>query len=314
VVAPGVVVSLVWVYYFSCEYCVTFIGAETASRRWYVLLLGVAALLAGAVSAVVLLRADGSLRRVRDTGVLKIGYAVEAPFSYLGPHQEVTGESAEAARKIAAQLGLARIEWVQTSFAQLIPDLLERRFDVIASGLVITPQRAALVSFSSPTSMLRPGVLVTAGNPLHVPPVVELAPSPGEPIAYVASSIVEDYLRGRGFSSDTLLAVPDPAAGVAAVQAGMARGFVLSLPSLRWMSSAHPGELQVLDGQGAVGNGLGSVPIAYAFRPEDRALRDAWDAVQRRYIASAEHISVAATFGISHDDILGAPPAPSNTP
>jgi polar amino acid transport system substrate-binding protein len=77
------------------------------------LLMGVG-LFALAVAGVTFFRgsfglADDTLTCVRRTGTLRIGYAVEAPYAFLGTNGEVTGESPEVARRIASRLGATRI-------------------------------------------------------------------------------------------------------------------------------------------------------------------------------------------------------------
>ena len=102
--------------------------------------------------------------RVRETGVLRIGYAVEAPYAFVAPSLEVTGESPETARLVANEIGVRHIEWVQVSFANLIPELLDGRFDLIAAGLFMTEDRLRQVSFSLPTLQVGPGVLMRADH------------------------------------------------------------------------------------------------------------------------------------------------------
>lgn len=96
---------------------------------------------------------DTSWRRVAAAGVLRVGYAVEAPYAFLIADGVPTGEGPESARQIAQRLGLARVDFVQVPFAELIPGLLERRYDLIAAGLFVTAERATRVRFSAPTEV-----------------------------------------------------------------------------------------------------------------------------------------------------------------
>jgi len=106
-----------------------------------------------ALSTAIVLRFpwDQSLTRLQREGTIRIGYAVEAPYAFLKPGGEVTGESPEVAKVIVGRLGIRHIEWRQSEFGSLISGLEAGRFDVIAAGIFITPERARRISFSEPT-------------------------------------------------------------------------------------------------------------------------------------------------------------------
>ena len=108
---------------------------------------------------------ESTFERVTRTGVIRIGYAVEAPFAFVDAQGQVSGESPAVARAVWQRLGI-RTEWVQTDFASLIPQLRTGRFDQIASGLFIRPDRQQLVAFTRPSLCLQPALLVRQGNPL----------------------------------------------------------------------------------------------------------------------------------------------------
>ena len=98
-------------------------------------------------------------------GFIRIGYAVEAPYAFLTPDGELTGESPEVAKRITSRLGIPRITWRQVEFASLIDELDAGRIDMIASGMFVTEERARRVAFSIPTFHTHQALLVRAGNP-----------------------------------------------------------------------------------------------------------------------------------------------------
>src|SRR5690606_32327848 len=135
--------------------------------------------LTGAVAAasVLVLAAAGcgspsdasTYERVRDTGVLRIGYANEAPFAYQDSTTgELTGEAPAIVRLVADDLGIAEVEGVLTEFGSLIPGLLAGRFDMIAAGMYVTPARCAQVAFSEPTYSIGEDRKSTRLNSSHV--------------------------------------------------------------------------------------------------------------------------------------------------
>ena len=85
--------------------------------------------------------AETTLERVKRTGEIRIGYANEAPFAYTLPDGRATGESPEIGRVVFDKMGVKKVSPVLTEWGGLIPGLLAGRFDVIAAGMYITPER-----------------------------------------------------------------------------------------------------------------------------------------------------------------------------
>ena len=133
--------------------------------RPYLILTGLALGL-GLLIALILFRSpDDSLANLRARGVIRIGYAIEAPYAYLADDGNVTGLDPEVARMVANRLGIPRIEWRLMEFDALLAGLKSGQYDVTAAGLFITPERARQVIFSQPTFQARPGLLVNPAIP-----------------------------------------------------------------------------------------------------------------------------------------------------
>lgn len=253
-----------------------------------------AALAAGA--AWLWLSEGGTLATIRRTGVVRVGYAVEAPYAFVGPGRRITGEGPETARLVAGRLGW-RIEWVQTDFDALIPDLLDERFDLVAAGLFVTPERERLVRFATPELQVPGGLLVRRGNPQGIRTYADLS-RPAVKAAAIAGS-VEALQLARLQAS--VVTVPDARSGVAAVESGLVAALALSWPSVRGMAAGQPGLEAVHDAQGQAG-----FLVAAAFRPEDEALARAWSEAQAHVLGSPAHLRAIAPFGFGAADL---PPA-----
>jgi hypothetical protein len=174
---------------------------------------------------------DDSLARVQRAGVLRVGYALEAPYAVLDPLGQPSGESPEVARAVAERLGL-RTAWILTSFDHLIPDLLADRFDLIAAGMFITPERALRVRFTRPTLRVRPGWLTLASRPLTLD-YAAVQPSTRFRIAVLQGSAEEALFRRHEVPADSLLSVADARSGQTAVLLGQASALALSCPRCR---------------------------------------------------------------------------------
>ncbi len=255
---------------------------------------------------------DDSLERVTGAGVLRVGYTVEAPYAWVQADGRVTGESPETAREVARQLGIARVEFVQVPFAELIPSLLDQRFDVIGAGLFVTEERRRRVRFAAPTLRVRPGLLVPAGNPKALTSSVDLLRRADLRVAVIQGAVEEARLLALGLPPDRLLGLPDAQAGLAAVAAGAADALALSLPTLRWMSLRVPGSFEVLVDTASAQTGGAEDRVGFAFRPQDAALQAAWDRAQARWTAGDEYRRLVERFGFTEDDRLAAlaPPVP----
>lgn len=263
------------------------------------------ALLLAMVWAGWLLLRDGSLNRVRSSGVLRVGYAVEAPYAWVTADGNVTGESPESARRIAARLGGLRIEWVQVPFAELIPSLRQRRFDMVAAGLFITEARARQVRFSDPTVRVVPALLVLQGNPRRVSPVLDAAAA-GPRVAVLDGSVEQTRLQALGLPPARLLVVPDAATGRVALAGGRADALALSLPTLQWMLQQLPGDFALLRDTAVPGAGD---RVGFAFHPDDAALQAAWNAAQAGWVGGEEHRRLVHGLGLLTEEMLARTPA-----
>lgn len=229
---------------------------------------------------------DDSLVRPQKSGVLRVGYSIGEPFAEVDAAGVPHGIAVDTIPVLARALGLTRIEWVQTSYAELIPDLLDRRFDVIAAQLIILPERQRWARFSDPVTPVRYDVLVPAGNPARIGPYSQLVPGADLTVAVVHESKAAAELGARGFTQALLMEVPDSDSGEAALRVGAVRALVLTDRALQAISNRHPTEFQIVaEPEGSAGLNP-TAWMAYVFRPEDDALRRAWnDAL--RHVAPA---------------------------
>jgi polar amino acid transport system substrate-binding protein len=252
-------------------------------------------------------RPDDSLERKRRAGVLRVGYAVEPPYALVGPGGVVTGESPEVARHLAARLGIPRIEWFQVGFADLIPQLRERRFDVVAAGLFVTPARAQLVRYSEPTLRVRPGWLTATGNPRQLGSYADTARRADVRVAVLRGSVEQAQMQRLGHPA--LLETPDAQTALAAVVHDRAEALALSLPTVRSMAAARPDRLAAIPAADAASRAPGAAPgadyVAFAFHPHDASLQQAWNRALAAYVGSDEHLAVLARFGFTRDDLPG---------
>lgn len=94
---------------------------------------------------------SGVVEDVRHRGLLKVGVGMFEPWVMCDANDELIGFEVDLARKLAEDLRV-RIQFVRMEWYFIVPALIERKFDVIVSGMSITPARSLLVNFSEPYS------------------------------------------------------------------------------------------------------------------------------------------------------------------
>lgn len=254
----------------------------------------------------ILLPRDTSLTHLQENKRIRIGYAIEAPYAYISTDGTVTGESIEVAKVIVEALGIDHIKWIETNFDTLIAGLLEDRFDVIAAGMFIQPERAKKVQFSNPTFHVKPGLLVPVGNPLQLHSYEDIA-SKGATVAVLYGSVEETLLRDAGVAESHLVLVPDALTGETALRTGLVDGLALSSPTVQWIATNDPTytteaivitKVSTLDPNWGYG--------AFAFRPTDDQLIEAWNRELSAYIGSPNHLNLITPFGFTEAELPGA--------
>jgi polar amino acid transport system substrate-binding protein len=94
--------------------------------------------------------AEDVLKEIQERGELRVGMQVGyVPFQMPGPEGSLIGLDADTARMAARSLGVG-LRIVGLSWSELIPALLEKKIDLIMSGMTITPQRNLEVVFTVP--------------------------------------------------------------------------------------------------------------------------------------------------------------------
>lgn len=249
---------------------------------------------------------DNSLTKLQEANTIRIGYSIEAPFSFVEPDGSITGLATMEARAITKRLGIKNIQWRLVEFGSLISELEADKIDVIAAGMYITKERAQRVRFSDPTFHVKLGLAVAKGNPKKLCSYEQLLASKELKIAVLAGSVEETLLVKTGFTPDRLISVPDVKSGKIAVATCMADALAVALPTLRWMISndktnlieiaknfKQP-ELVIKEKQGYG---------AFQFRIKDKQLQAAWNEQLKTFIGSTEQLEIYNRFGFSKEEL-----------
>lgn len=268
------------------------------------LLAGVAALgalgAAGCSRVATASTADGGdlLDRLRAAGVVRLGIAGEIPFGYIDKDGRLTGEAPELAEVIFKRLGVDAVQPVPTEFGSLIPGLKSQQFDVVAAGMYVNPERCEQVLFADPDYQMLDAFIVREGNPkgLHgYRDVVEKKARFATGTGYAEIQ----YAVDAGYEEGDILIVPDQVAGLNAVEAGRVDVFAGTALTVREVvkksrkaESTRP-FAPLVDGRPHVDGG------AFAFRPGETRLRDAFNTELRKLRKSGELFRILEPFGFT---------------
>ncbi|MCW5238865.1 ectoine/hydroxyectoine ABC transporter substrate-binding protein EhuB [Verminephrobacter eiseniae] len=245
--------------------------------------------------------AETTLQRILRTSEVRIGYANENPFAYTTPDGVVTGESPEIARKVFARLGVKKVDAVLTEWGALIPGLRAGRFDVIAAGMYVTPERCKQVAFADPQYQIADTLLVLKGNPKSLKSYADIAKQADVKLAVMAGTAELGYARKAGIKDGQILQVPDTTAQLQSVRTRRADAAVGTALTMKSLAAKGGAQLEALDNfiDDPKHTGYG----ALAFRPEDADLRDAVNEVLHAWLGTDDHLKTVAPFGFDKSNL-----------
>jgi polar amino acid transport system substrate-binding protein len=252
---------------------------------------------------------ETTLQRIQRAGVVRVGYANEAPYAYMDEDAgRLTGEAPEIARVVLNEMGVERVEGVLTEFGALIPGLKAKRFDIIAAGMYILPKRCREIAFTAPTYRIGEAFLVKAGNPLGLHSYEDLAAHPDARLGVVAGAVELAYARASGVPDERIAVLPDAPSAVAAVQAGRVDAYAGTALTVQDMlgkagddgiERAAPFKDPVIAGERVSGYG------AFGLRQGDTALLAAFNERLHAFIGSPEHLALVKPFGFTRAELPG---------
>jgi len=252
---------------------------------------------------------ETTLARIQREGVVRVGYANEAPYAYMDEQTgRLTGEAPEIARVVLGRMGVERVEGVLTEFGALIPGLKAGRFDIIAAGMYILPPRCREIAFTNPTYRIGEAFLVKAGNPLDLHSYAEAAAHPSARVGVVAGAVELAYARATGIPDARVAVLPDVPSAVAAVQAGRVDAYAGTALTVQDMLTkadddrlerATPFQDPVVDGETVSGYG------AFGLRKTDQALLAVFNKHLAAFIGSPTHLALVKPFGFTEAELPG---------
>ncbi len=254
-------------------------------------------------------QSQNTLARIQAIGTVRVGYANEAPYGYLDSETgKITGEAPEIAQVILRKMGVKNVEPVVSEFGSLIPGLKAGRFDIIAAGMYITPERARQISFSNPTYAVGEAFLVAAGNPLSLHSFEDVAQHPQARLGVLGGSVEYGYAQQLGTPGERIVIFPDYLSaleGLKTDRVDAVAATVLTAEDLLQKAQdasierAEPFTDPIIDRQKVQGYG------AFGFRQNDQAFRQEFNRHLAEFLGSKEHLELVRPFGFSEETLPG---------
>jgi polar amino acid transport system substrate-binding protein len=185
-----------------------------------------------------------TLATVRQRGVLRVGVVQVPPMVMLDRSNNYVGFSVDVARRLAADLGV-RVEFVETWWTEVMPQLVDGRSDVIITGLWMNVPRALVANFTQPTAT--EGMYLIASRPLAGQRrTLDAFDQPGVKIAVSTDPAQLAVARARfpratvmAVDDDPLLVITEGQAQAAVVATLSAEAVVASAPRRWFLPSAE---------------------------------------------------------------------------
>ena len=244
-----------------------------------------------------------TLETVREQGYINVGFAGEKPYGYM-EDGELTGQAPSVHREIWQAVGIDELRGTQVDFGQLIPGLNADRFDAVAAGMFITPERCTQADFSEPVYVAPTALLVPEGNPENLSDFDSVAES--DVTLGVLSGAVEGMQATEsGVEQNRIVEVASQRDALSALQAGRIDALALTSISLNTLASDNPDAdvevteafFPVIDGEEQIGAG------AAVFRQEDDDLREAFNEQLAQLRESGRLLEIIEPFGFGPETI-----------
>jgi ABC-type amino acid transport substrate-binding protein len=217
---------------------------------------------------------QGTLKKIRDSGTIVIGYRDSAvPFSFLSPEKQPVGYSIDLCRRVAGgiqqQLKMAevKISWMPVGSDTRIPMVANGTVDLECGSTTQTLSRMEQVDFSIMTFMDGGSFLVRANS--NINSIADLA---SKKVAVIPGTTTDGALTEalqKSFTSAQIVRVKDHSDGLAALESGAADAYASDRTILVGLAvtSKDPSKLALSD------QGFSYEPYGLVMRRNDSAFR-----------------------------------------
>ena len=248
---------------------------------------------------------DGSLDKALSDGVT-LGISPSPPYSSLDPNtKKAEGLDVEINEAALSWLGVKTIKYEVAPFGQLIPLMLSKKIDVVASNIHQTPDRLKVVTFTGPAWWYGPAIVSQKGNPKGVKSFDDLK---NVKVGAIAGSAADEYLRKLGLN---VTAFQEDAAEFSAITTGKVDAILEDdVKVLDYIKVNKDAPIEIVPGV-AVPEELifkyGYGYARYAVRPADCQLRAAYGVALHELWGAGVVSKILKKYGLSNRNLTYFP-------
>jgi polar amino acid transport system substrate-binding protein len=214
-----------------------------------------------------------TLKRIQDSGKVKIAIGNEPPYTELQADGTLTGAGPDMVKAIMKELGVSEVEGITTPYDAMIPGIKAGRWDIIVGSLFINKARCGEILFGEPEIVATESLAVPTGNPKNLASVADLTKG-GVKVGILPGSFEASVAKSAGVPPSNMISIPDNRSGIDALNAGRIDAYLLPTLSL----DALKKQTNDFDTTGVLPDypkqGCGS-----GFRKADTKLRDEYNRV-----------------------------------
>ncbi|QVJ01120.1 ectoine/hydroxyectoine ABC transporter substrate-binding protein EhuB [Nocardiopsis eucommiae] len=249
---------------------------------------------------------QSTLERLREQGFVAVALANEVPFGFVDSSGNPAGQSPAVAKAVFEELGVPEIQASATSWDGLIPGLQANRYDVIAAGVFITPERCQEVAFSEPTATSPEAFLVAKDNPEKIQHFEDFVKNPDLKLAVLNGSVEQTYAEYFEVPSGQLELIPDQTRGFELLESGrvdavsmlaVSHSYLLIERNMEDQYTVSDPFYPVMDGNEEKGWG------GLCVRPEDEELLSEINRVVAEFTESGRLLELGEEWGFTEDDL-----------
>ena len=171
------------------------------------------------------------------SNALRVGVSPHYPPMVFKLNDRITGAEADLALRLGNALG-NRVEFVELGWDQLIPSLIERKIDIIMSGMTITEARKVRINFTDPYVTSGLATLMRAEEAWEYDSLQKIRDTFSR-VGVVRGTTGEAYVRANFSNAVNVIPLAKANDGALALQTRRIDLFVNDAPSIVWLVSEN---------------------------------------------------------------------------
>lgn len=259
-----------------------------------------AGMLAGALFVALALPMPASadtLDKLKESKYALLGSYNEPPHNWIEPSGGgYKGIDYEIAETILKGLGVQEINEIPVDWSGLIPGLQAGRWDMLAVGMSITAERAKQVNFTRPIYEYGSALIVPAGNPKGIKGLKQF---PGHRIGAILGGTDADLIKS--VEGAELVAYKTHPEMLNDIKAGRIDAALAGETTAAYANVVQPEPAVELLHEW---EGKAARPTGFAFRMDDKALLDYFNAALDKMKQDGSLAAVLAKYGLSDANIV----------